>query len=56
MFGIILATAIFGFGIFLKTTKNPGFASSKKFAWMFIILGIMSILGKLFILYSKGEL
>ncbi|MBB5334016.1 hypothetical protein [Chryseobacterium koreense] len=56
MFGIILAIAIFGFGIFLKTTKNPGFASSKKFAWMLIILGVVSILGKLVIMYSKGEI
>lgn len=56
MFGIIIALFILAFGIFLKTTKNPGFASSKKFAWMLIILGVVSILGKLVIMYSKGEI
>ncbi|WP_234111236.1 MULTISPECIES: hypothetical protein [Chryseobacterium] len=56
MFGIIIAIALLFFGIFLKMTKNPGFASSKKFAWMLIVLGIISILGKLVIMYSKGEI
>ena len=50
MFGIIIAVAILLFGIFLKTTNNPGFASSKRFAWMFIILGILSIAGKIFLM------
>lgn len=56
MFGIILAVAIMVFGIFLKTTSDPKFVGSKKFSWMFIILGILSVVGKLVIMYQKGEL
>lgn len=56
MFGLILSLLIIGFGIFLKQTNNPGFASSKRFAWVFIILGLLSLVGKLLIMYQKGEL
>lgn len=56
MVGIILALGILFFGIFLKTTTNPGFASSKKFSWMFIAIGIFTLIGKLFIMYQQGEL
>ena len=56
MFGIIVAIFILAFGIFLKVTNNPGFASSKKLAWVFIVLGILSLIGKLVIMYQKGEL
>lgn len=55
MFGIILSIAIFIFGIFLKTTNNPGFASSKKFSWLFIAIGAVTLIGKLVIMYQKGE-
>lgn len=53
MFGLGLALFILGFGIFLKITHNPGFASSKRFAWFFIILGILTTAGKIFILITQ---
>ena len=48
MFGISLAFVILFFGIFLKTTNNPGFASSKKFAWMFIAVGLLILIFKIY--------
>ncbi|SIT95894.1 hypothetical protein SAMN05660493_00563 [Epilithonimonas bovis DSM 19482] len=56
MFGIILSAFMLVFGIFLKLTKNPGFASSKRFSWLFILLGIITLIGKIIILNQKGEL
>ncbi|WP_156831953.1 hypothetical protein [Kaistella palustris] len=56
MFGLILALGILIFGFFLETTKTPGFESSKKFAWMFIAIGVLTVIGKLVIMYQKGEL
>jgi len=56
MFGLALSVLILFFGIFLRTTNNPGFASSKRFSWLFIILGIITLIGKTIILYQKGEL
>jgi len=43
MLGIILSAFMLCFGIFLKFTKNPGFARNKKFAWAFIVTGILSL-------------
>lgn len=51
MFGIIVALLVLLFGIFLQTTKNQGFASSKRFAWMFIIVGLLALLFKLYTQY-----
>ena len=56
MFGIILAVFILIFGIFLRITNDPKFASSKKYSWMFIIIGILTLVGKFVIMYQKGEL
>lgn len=56
MFGILLSVFIFIFGIFLRFTKDPGFAGAKRFSWLFIVLGLLTIAGKLIILYQKGEL
>ncbi|UQB67433.1 hypothetical protein [Epilithonimonas zeae] len=56
MFGIALSAFMLVFGIFLKFTKNSGFASSKRFAWLFIILGIVTLVGRIIILNQKGEL
>lgn len=56
MFGLILAIAMIVFGFFLKQTNDPKLASSKRFSWMFIILGTLSLMGKLVIMYQKGEL
>ena len=47
MFGIIAATFMLAFGVFLKLTKNPGFVRNKKFAWMFIGIGAISLLFKI---------
>lgn len=55
MFEIILAPLIIIFGIFLKTTTNLGFAKSKKLWWMFVLMGLLIIIGKLFIMYQKGQ-
>ncbi len=56
MFGIALSAFMLIFGVFLRFTKDPGFAGAKRFSWLFIALGILSIAGKLIILYQKGEL
>lgn len=56
MFGILLSVFMLIFGIFLRFTKDPGFSGAKRLSWLFIILGILSIAGKLIILYQKGEL
>lgn len=48
MFGIALSAFMLLFGIFLKLTRNPGFAQSKKFAWVFIIVGGLSLIFKIF--------
>ncbi len=36
------------FGIFLKLTKDPGFARNKKFAWMFIVIGLVALAFKIY--------
>ena len=56
MFQLLLGLLLLIFGIFLKTTSNPGFASSKKFSWLFIAIGAITLIGKLVIMYQKGEL
>ena len=56
MFQLFLGILILIFGIFLKVTKDPGFAKSKRFSWIFILVGILSILGKLLIAYQTGRL
>ncbi|WP_185146661.1 hypothetical protein [Chryseobacterium sp.] len=56
MFGIFLALILLIFGIFLKVTKDPGFAASKRFSWLFIVIGILTLAGKLIIMYQKGQL
>ena len=53
MIGIILSIGIIIFGLFLKTTKNPDFQNSKKFSWLFLILGIITLVGKLTLLYLQ---
>ncbi len=55
MISIILAIFILAFGVFLKTTKNPGFRSSKKLANLLIILGVISLLGRLVIMYLNNR-
>jgi len=56
MFGIILAGLLLAFGIFLQATKDPGFTSTKKFSWLLIALGAITLAGKLIIMYQKGEI
>lgn len=56
MFQLFLGVLLLIFGIFLKTTKYLGFAKSKKFSWLFIAIGILSLIGKLVIMYQKREL
>lgn len=47
MFGIIVSACMLAFGIFLALTKNPGFARNKKFAWMFIAIGLIALVFKI---------
>ena len=56
MFGIVLGVFYIDFWDFLKVTKDPKLATSKKFSWMFILIGILSVVGKLFMMYQKGEI
>lgn len=56
MSGIILAGLLLAFGIFLKATKDAGFTSAKKFSWLLIALGAITLAGKLIIMYQKGEI
>ena len=46
MLQIILPIIFLLFGFFMKETNNEGFRSSKKFANMFIILGISKLVAK----------
>ncbi len=56
MIGLIVAIAILIFGIFLRSTNDPKLESSKRFSWMFILIGILTLVGKLVIMYQNGEL
>lgn len=56
MFQLILGAILLVFGIYLKFSKEVGLAKQKKFSWMFILIGLLSIIGKLTIMYQKGEL
>lgn len=47
MFGIIVSAFMLAFGIFLKVTKNRGFAKNKSFAWVFIAIGTISLIFKI---------
>lgn len=46
MFQIFLGLLILIFGVFLKVTKDPGFAKTKNFSWMFIAIGVLTIIAK----------
>ena len=56
MFQIFLGVLILIFGIFLKVTKDPGFAKSKRFAWIFVAVGLLSVIAKLIIMKQTGVL
>lgn len=56
MFQLFLGLILLIFGIFLKVTKDPGFAKSKKFFLVFILIGLLSIIGKLMLAYQTGKL
>ena len=56
MFQIVLGILMVIFGVFLKVTKEPGFAKSKKFSWMFIAIGLLSIIAELVIMYQTGKI
>ncbi|RLJ33995.1 hypothetical protein CLU97_3485 [Chryseobacterium sp. 7] len=55
MLQIILPIVFLVFGFFLKKTNNEGFKSSKKFANMFIILGISTLVAKFILMYLKSK-
>ncbi|MEN4759012.1 hypothetical protein ABEG63_01615 [Chryseobacterium sp. C39-AII1] len=55
MLQIILPIIFLIFGLFLKKTNNPGFKSSKKFATMFIILGISTLVAKFILMYLASK-
>ncbi|MGV4414405.1 hypothetical protein [Chryseobacterium sp. T1] len=54
MFGIILSILMTAFGIYLKISNNPGFATSKKYAWLFIALGVVTLIGRIVNMYLKN--
>ena len=56
MFQLLLGFLLFIFGKFLKLTKEQGFAKSKRFWWMFVLIGILSMVAQIFIMNQKGEL
>lgn len=56
MFQIFLGILMLIFGFFLKVTKEPGFAKSKKFSWMFIAIGLLSVITELVIIYQTGKI
>lgn len=55
MLQIILPIAFLLFVFFLKKTNNEGFRSSKRFANMFIILGISTLVAKFILMYLKSK-
>lgn len=55
MLQIILPIIFLLFGFFLKKTNNEGFRSSKKFANVFIILGISTLVAKFILMYIKSK-
>lgn len=56
MFGIILSILMTAFGVYLKLSKKPGFATSKKYAWLFIGLGLLTLIGRIANMYLKNKL
>ncbi|CAM2886689.1 PEP-CTERM protein-sorting domain-containing protein [Chryseobacterium flavum] len=55
MVQIILPVVFLLFGFFLKKTNHEGFRSSKKFANMFIILGISTLVARFILMYLKTK-
>ena len=55
MFQLCFELLLLIFGVFLKLTKEQGFSKSKRFWWMFVLIGILSIAAQIFIMYQKGE-
>lgn len=55
MIQIILSVVFIIFGIFLKTTKKPGLQQSRRFSLFFIILGILTLIGKIILIYIESE-
>jgi len=55
MLQIILPIVFLIFGIFLKKTNMEGFKGSKRFANMFIILGISTLVAKFILIYLKSK-
>jgi len=53
MLQIILPVIFLLFGFFLKKTTLEGFKSSKRFANMFIILGISTLVAKFILMYLQ---
>lgn len=41
------------FGLVIKKSKDPRFASSQKMATILIVLGVIALIGKIFIEYNK---
>lgn len=56
MIQLFLGLLLLIFGIYLKFSKEMALSKQKKFSWIFILIGLLSIIGKLTIMYQKGEL
>lgn len=55
MIQITLSLILIAFGFFLKYTKNPGFQRSRRFSGFFIILGIITLIGKIALIYYESK-
>jgi len=56
MFQIFLGILLLIFGVFLRQSNDRGFAASRRYWWMFVAIGLLSVIGQLLIMYQKGEL
>lgn len=55
MFGLALSVIFIAFGIFLQRTQHPGFEQSKRFARMLIILGVLTFIGRLVLMFLENQ-
>jgi len=55
MMQILLPIGFIVFGIFLKKTKLPGFERSRRFSTFFIVLGILTLISGIILMYLKSR-
>jgi len=55
MLQIILPIVFIIFGIFLKNTSITGFQRSRRFSVFFIVLGILTLISGIILMYLKSK-